>query len=425
MTRQNAGLPMAASSWPEPGPFVRRGIILLACAITAFFPCAAQDCVDYRDFPNFVGYYYTRYDRAVYDVDVSGPFAYTIINRWGVRVLDISDPANPVVRGTCQTAYQGTRISVWNSYVVVNSAPGLQLVDTTNPDSLRIVGSLDLDYYVWDFAIAESLAYVAADDGLKVVDLANPEAPELVASLDCFGQTRGVAVDGGYAYVTADSSLRVVDIADPLNPHVVGRLAVGPEAGPISAAGGLACMITQPGFFPDPDPTVHIIDVSNPQEPHWSASIAPSGGAGHIELAGGFAYVTGWGLQIIDISNPNAPRVVGGADPDGESGCGEGLTVKGGYIYVAISGDVEPPDWDGLQIFVANDSRCPEPVGELGESFEVIRVSGSTAYAAVDWHLTTFNIADPQHPEILDTIMLPGYAEDVVIVRQAKPGKGE
>ena len=129
----------------------------------------------------FVGSYDTP-GRA-YGVYVSGGYAYVADWNAGLRVIDVSDPENPVE-----------------------------------------IGYYDTPGYAHGVYISGSYAYVADGDwGLRVIDVSDPSNPEEVGYYDTPGFALGVYVSGGYAYV-ADvwAGLRVINVSDPSNLEEVG-----------------------------------------------------------------------------------------------------------------------------------------------------------------------------------------------------------
>jgi len=90
----------------------------------------------------------------------------------GLRVVDVSDPADPQERGFCDT-------------------PGLS----------------------WGVTVAGGYAYVAdLDSGLRVIAVFDPGSPEERGYYNTPGPAFGVAVAGGYAYVASDTAgLQIVE----------------------------------------------------------------------------------------------------------------------------------------------------------------------------------------------------------------------
>jgi hypothetical protein len=133
---------------------------------------AAGDCIDYEDYLHWVGSVDTPGD--AYDVAVSGSYAYIADNSSGLRIVDISNPANPQIVGFVITPGDAWGVAVSGIYAyVADEYAGLQVVDISNPASPQIVGSVNTPGDAYSVAVSGSCAYIADRFGLQVVDISN------------------------------------------------------------------------------------------------------------------------------------------------------------------------------------------------------------------------------------------------------------
>ena len=120
------------------------------------------------------------------------------------------------------------------AYVTAGQSDALVVVDISNPASPvirgRVVSSSLLDH-ARDVAVSGSYAYVAGQysNSLVVVDVSNPASPVIrgsVVSSSLMFYAVGVAVSGSYAYVAAHGSdaLVVVDVSNPATPVIRGSV---------------------------------------------------------------------------------------------------------------------------------------------------------------------------------------------------------
>ena len=126
---------------------------------------------------------------------------------------------------------------------------GLRVVNVANPAKPVEVGFYYTPGYASDVVVAGSYAYVADGwHGLRVVNIANPARPVEVGFYDTPGSAAGVAVAGSYAYV-ADygAGLRVVNITNPANPVEVGFYDTPGESQDIVVAGNYAYVADDKG----------------------------------------------------------------------------------------------------------------------------------------------------------------------------------
>ena len=156
-------------------------------------------------------------------VVVSGTLAYVADNNGGLRIVDVSDPANPREIG----AWRGTAfcVAVAGQYAYVGEGQGMHVIDVSNPASPQHTGFIDTVRGVYGLAAAGHYAYVGATRnigdyhiGLWVMDVSDPAHPQVTGHVPDV-RPFGVAVAGNYAYIADDSiGLRIIDIADPAHP---------------------------------------------------------------------------------------------------------------------------------------------------------------------------------------------------------------
>ena len=147
-----------------------------------------------------------------YGVAVAGDYAYVADAR-GLSIVNISNPATPVLVGDYDTPASARDVAVSGDYAFVAArTSGLQIVHIGDPENPWLAGSYDTPGDAYDVAVAGDYAYVAdADAGLQIVNISNPPTPGLAATFDTPGTAVGVAVAGGYVYVADyDSGLAVI-----------------------------------------------------------------------------------------------------------------------------------------------------------------------------------------------------------------------
>ena len=109
----------------------------------------------------------------------------------------------PELVGACDTPGNAYGVAVAGSYAyVTNRYYGLRVIDVSNPAAPVEVGFVYTRDAASGVAVAGSYAYVAdRGAGLLVIDVSDPAAPSWVGIVDTPGDAYGVAVAGSYAYV--------------------------------------------------------------------------------------------------------------------------------------------------------------------------------------------------------------------------------
>lgn len=131
-----------------------------------------------------------------------------------LTIVDVSNPENPVVVGSCRTHGQNP-LSVW--------------VVKYYSSAVRITSAEEYDLY----------AFVADMDGLQVFNVNDPENIFRVTHYDIPGTSRWVHVQGTYAYVASEERIEIVDISNPENPTQAGYYTILGDAMGISVKGNL------------------------------------------------------------------------------------------------------------------------------------------------------------------------------------------
>jgi len=204
------------------------------------------------------------------DVAVWGDYAFTATGL-GVKIFDVSDPAFPAPVGGHAIEGGAQDIAARGDFVLfTNFHKGLVVLDVSNPASPLLFGKLPVDP-AHQVALGEKYAYVtvqgetAADGGLLVVDYTTPGIPEMVGRL-AMRKAVDLALGDGVAFVGGTTpdyefGLIPVDISDPTDPVALGFLEV---AWPLSAFAAGQGYLYLSEVFQD---TLRVIDVSDPTAP--------------------------------------------------------------------------------------------------------------------------------------------------------------
>ncbi|HQB30498.1 MAG TPA: C39 family peptidase [Syntrophales bacterium] len=186
------------------------------------------------------------------DVKVSGGYAFvsygywsqaTHLDRGGLMVVDVHDPASPmlVAQVGFQLGDQARSVTVeGNTAYVVSEKGGLWAVDISNPDycsnpPCSLVNCTKNVYAdvkdAYDVAVFGDLAYLADGwGGLKIIDLTGAQN-NLVASwtppVTQGSSLRSVQKVGDYLYLADgeyNGNIWIVNVGDPVNPSLDGRI---------------------------------------------------------------------------------------------------------------------------------------------------------------------------------------------------------
>ncbi|MBN2444626.1 MAG: hypothetical protein JXJ04_24935 [Spirochaetales bacterium] len=264
-----------------------------------------------------------------YGLYVDGDYVYVADQSNGMRIFDVSDPADPTEVGTFATVSLARDVYVEGNFAfVADGLGGLHIVNITNKSIPTAVGSYTTVDYAFEPIVVGSYIFLADDDnGLLSIDFSTPATPTLADSINVTsGRARSVAIVGNMAYVTTyTEGLLIANIEDPTNLLEVTTLDTTSESEAIAVAGDYA--------YQGDDNGLKIIDITQVPPVEVGAYLASSSIYG-IAIRDDIAFCASalTGLKAIDISNKTNPVLIA-TYPTGHAAWD--VQVVGDYIYLA------------------------------------------------------------------------------------------
>ena len=302
------------------------------------------------------------------NVFVLNGIAYLANGEDGVRILDVSDPSNPVEVGHYPLENSQNIIVVDGIAYVVEQGllkdnmaqkDKLVILDVQSPANPQYLGEYQPTSYAHqslsNMAVFDQVVYLTASDKLMAIDVSQPAEPVLLGEFSFFSNisSPGVYVVDGIAYLQANE-LHVVDFRSPAEPVEIG--------GYDSSWGASIAIQNQIAYIATWSSGMIILDISNParpiklgqyQELVGSYDLLPPGAASrqtllHVAVSGDIAYLTysfgedhsTWtqvlesGVIAIDISDPaNPQKIAVYADLDQAAD----VTAAGDLVFVTDS----------------------------------------------------------------------------------------
>nr|HPM84531.1 hypothetical protein [Candidatus Anammoximicrobium sp.] len=173
-----------------------------------------------------------------------------------------------------------------------------------------------------------NVLYAGCGQRLVVYDVKEPLKPRKLGSVSGFGAVRQVASQKGMAYVaTRESGFWVVDATDPHKPRIRSRFDCCELATGVDVAGNVALLGQRQNG-------VEFIDVSDPDHPAHIA-MRKTDESQSVKYRDGYVYSGDWGagkLTVLDARDMRNIRQVAHVDL---YGFGDGVWLKGRYLYAA------------------------------------------------------------------------------------------
>lgn len=318
----------------------------------------------------------------VFDIALDGPYAYLAAYEGGMRIVDVSNPAEPRVISSVGSPPRPPPYDVpdralaiaktGSSAFVFYYDAGLRVFDVSDPANPLEIGEYQVTGplpYGLDMAIRNNIAHLLTWTRMTLVDLSTPSTPAYLSELYLQNWTNAIEVDDRYAYL-AENALGIVDISDPHAPTFVTRIADKP-----TTCGWLMALSPNRVYLHDDSTGMAVIDISDPTRPIWRGSIAmDSTLGGAVAADGSLACLGDWysGISFVDASDADHPVKMGRYDDVAQC-----MLLTPASDNLLLSCGYRP----GVQVIDIADPTAPRRVAEWGADRTMhAELRGTTAY---------------------------------------------
>ena len=310
-------------------------------------------------------------------VYVQGRYAYIVQKNADLfQIVDVSNPASPVIVSTTTTALgltSGTSSSVYvqgnYAYITVgNGGNKIHVVDVTNPREPRFAngtGGLTITNCDASDTVAQGrYLFVActSNSTLRTFDISNPASPTLISTFTTLNAPNAIAVQGRFVYLgEAQDTIEIVDVGNVASPKQVGATDDGIAAAINSVAiqgRYLYAGSTSAGH------TMYVIDVGNVAKPmvlstNVNITAGTSPGFTKIVTQDRYMYATSdngilYNFNISDPTNISLICTAGSTCPTVATDSAADMMINGRYAYIAdndnITGKLTVMDLGGAYI---------------------------------------------------------------------------
>lgn len=233
--------------------------------------------------------------------DVSGQTGFFMDGNQ-LRVLDVADPHNVSMIGSCPINYtEGLAVS--GSVGVSPSGSEAETIDLSNPFAPAVVGSFTASSGSAGFVeTAGNFAYVTfghlGSDDLVTCDVSNPAAPFVTSEIDITDDATDLLVVRDHLIEATKTGIKTFDLTDPTLPVSDGWLSIAGDPDRIDALANLLFVTDTSGHG-----ALHVIDISDPSSLSLACSVPTAESPTAVSVTGGRIYVgfANTGLQVFEI----------------------------------------------------------------------------------------------------------------------------
>jgi hypothetical protein len=449
------------SSYPRGGVFAHDNYVYIVTVADGFWIADISDLEN----PVMVGHRAIPGNPLIWNSAFQGNFAYLAADNSGMKIIDFTNPANPVIAGNYNGMVTGVYVRDTLGFIA-SSNLGLRVVNITDPANVTLEGYCTIPGVPYRITVSGDYAFVAnsttEQGGVNVVDVSTPDVPTLVAtytgyqtyiagqgnaigatggvegclvldvsdplqpveafSMPLAGFTYEVAVEGDFGY-TGSNGFRVFDLSDISNPVQVGFHDA--DGALVGVRDSVAVYIRKSMTANNP---VMVMDISDPYNPSKAGQYMAPVMTYDLALKGNYAFVACWwdGFRVVDFTNPAAAVLkahefgwVNGAVP-GEDFCYvQTLDIYGDLLFLADYQPFSNEDTKGLYIFNIADPVHPQFVSRyatLLSTAQDIKALGNYVYVADgSGGLEVIDVSDPYLPASVGYCSLPDGANGVAV----------
>ncbi|MCB2212859.1 T9SS type A sorting domain-containing protein [bacterium] len=379
--------------------------VLVCCLIAALFAdrASAQERIDIT-LAGSINYPHWEDSE---DVAVSGDFAFVVCGTSGLRVLDVSDPAEITEAASLDLPGTAERILLDSDYAYITcSSGGVRIIDISDPYTPVEVADWVENSYPRGIDKVDDLLYVGWS-GVTILDVSDPTSPTLVGSCELVPFALDLDVNNGYAYVANyQNGIRIVDVSDPENPVEVGSLEGIGSIYDVEAHGDYL-YATAPYSNHD----FQVIDVSNPSNPVEVGYRPSTATIQDFTIRDHYAYLVEelGGLRVLDITDPTSPTSVkfyNLSDAYGISLVNDQAFIANGYICLKVMDITDPQEPFELGDFYTPEAVCDVVAGPSGNHQIVYALDKYRGIMSID-------VSDPENPIEISSVEIGGYSRKI------------
>ncbi|MBC8278379.1 MAG: T9SS type A sorting domain-containing protein [FCB group bacterium] len=340
-------------------------------------------------------------------------------------VIDVSDPANPLVTADTGAGFMGTRMIISGNYAYIGTIfYGLKIMDISDPLNPFLVGGYSVfngDYM--DFCVSGDTVYCAFFGyGLVVLDVSDPGNPVSIAELSSTTGMSGIDVTGSTIFTSGSGdALMTIDQSLFPNLYMSGALDLSGDLRRLDFRDGIAYVGGVTGG-------IGTLDVSGFGNLNITGSCGFDEDAVDIIVDGDYCYVAGEDgtLGIFDISDPTTPLLANSVWIDDEL---HEMSLEGDLLYVNTDASYD------YTVYVMDISMPENPyaISSINPWYdgyirEIYAIEGYLFLTQHNHGLRMYDMSDPAHPVLCWTVPCDedfyglDYRDDLIIVANGSDG---
>jgi len=346
------------------------------------------------------------------DMYVTNGYAYIIGQ--GMRIIDVSNPADPVIAGgyDLNSTEDYRDVFVDGNVAFITEDDSLHVLDVSNPAAINVTSLFPLQAGTTEMKKAgDRLCLVSNTDiPICLLNISNLADIQVIDSVISPTAPTNTYVVGNKLYYTTPGRIFRYDISsNPSMPQYEGSYEVPWSPNIKVGDKGENCLIVL-----DFDNTIHILDFTNPSNVSETGNYVSPHQLVEFKVNGNYIYAFDFGvgyMEIINISNLSNPNQESQISLNSSLGKDIVFSPSGNLAYVASWGNFINDN--ELKIFNITNPASPQETGAVTITGEPLAVTVKdtivfmSAYNILDlnqWYIYAVNVADSTNPSIITSI---------------------
>lgn len=231
-----------------------------------------------------------------------------------LRVFRVDDKGKPEEIGSYRSKEYAHSLARKDNYLyLINGKFGLEVIDISNPAKPDLVHFMPLDGYTHKIEIEGKLAYVTAGfEGMHILDISNPAKPRLISTFQAYEPPGDDEGADGIFQDREDYGSSAEDYSNERQYSEGATIDLTWED-MISVEGAIDVTISgELAYIAYGSEGIVIVDISNPLKPVMISSTRLEKPAESVFLSRKTLYATLGlgGMHLIDVAHPKAPRIL-------------------------------------------------------------------------------------------------------------------
>ena len=329
-------------------------VTLIICFLATAVSLDAQTLTHHSTL-QFPGTFHT--DVWGYEDSVSGK-EYAILGDaagGGITIVDVSDPDTPQQIANVSTV-PGFDLKIWDHFVYTVNGGGFgdgNIINISDPANPVVVGTFPSSHNIF---ISDNGQLYAESPGARIYNLVqDPLHPNQIWSDSTSGGHDATVVGDLFYDFHGTAGTFIYDVSHPGTPQLLGSIqdpAISyHHSGSPTEDGNYLLICDELATHPQADITVW--DISNLSNPQKVDEYADANAIVHnLYIVGNYAFVAYYtaGIRVFDISDPTNIQMV--AEFDTDAATGETFSGAFGVYPFTTSGNIYINDWhNGLFVF--------------------------------------------------------------------------